>query len=169
MPAHLRYTNDITKNNNKRGRGQNNNTISMDDSALALAPKKHKEDQSFSLTQMPTTSTQNEDEDLHPINIFRDLRNKIRGIPIHLSDNAKHLIPNGKRKFRTNISVENFSHLLKNNDIILDGQTRNEFLAHTETILSGQCGDLELSAELNYSGPRTLNRMMSTSQSEADF
>ena len=54
-------------------------------------------------------------------------------------------------------------------DTIHGGNIKRDILKDAEIVQKGNCGDLEVSAELNYSGPRTLNRMHKDSDTEQDF
>ena len=51
----------------------------------------------------------------------------------------------------------------------MSGNIKRDILKDAEIVQKGNCGDLEVSAELNYSGPRTLNRMHEDSDTEQDF
>ena len=46
------------------------------------------------------------------------------------------------------------------------GEIKNELLKETENLINGNCGHLEVSTELNYSGPRIVNRMSSDSEQQ---
>ena len=90
-------------------------------------------------------------------------------MPIHISDKLKHLIPKGEGKVKKHFNVVEFANLLKSNDIIMNGKTKNEILQETENIINVKYRYLELSTELNYSGPRIVNRMSSESEQPQDF
>ena len=174
-PAHLRHINDQNKHN-KRIRNPNESSGSMNESIIGgIDPKRHCEgNQAIAMLQPITTSTANTGQittaiESEPLNLYRSLREKIKSIPIHLSDNAKHLIPGGKNKGRGTITIDELISLINRNDIILSGNIKRDILKDAEIIQKGNCGDLEISANLNYSGPRTLNRMHEDSESEVDF
>ena len=97
----------------------------------------------------------------------RHLKNKIKAIPIEISNKLKHLIPNGGGKVKKHFIIMDFANHLKN-DFIMNGEEKREILQETENLISSNAGHLELSTELSYSGPRIINRMSSDDDSQ-DF
>ena len=82
-------------------------------------------------------------------------------MPIQISDRLKHLIPKGEGKVEKRFNIVEFANHLKNNDFIMSGEEKREILQKTENLLICNAGELELSTELNYSGPRMVSRMSS--------
>ena len=78
-----------------------------------------------------------------------------------------HILPKGHKSQRTRMSVNRLSDLINNDQIIISGQSKVEILKDIENILKNNYGEHEVSAELDYSGPRTVNRMHS--EPESDF
>ena len=129
---------------------------------MQITAKKHKDDHQLELAQptktsvlvQPTkTSTQNLEENLIPSDKYRSLKAKVKAMPIQISDKLKkHLIPNGEATLKHFTLIEFVKHI-KNNDIILSGEAKNELLKETETLINSnsQCGHLELSTVLRSS------------------
>ena len=142
----------------KRGRTANN-SMSLDDSFLEITSKKHKEDRQISLSQ-PQTSTQNIEEKLNIIEVHRHLKNKLKEKSIEVSDKLKDWIPNG-RKTRKHFNMFDLAKYLQNNDLIMDGKEKREILQEVESLISSDAGNLEISTEISYSGPRITDRTTS--------
>ena len=102
-----------------------------------------------------------------PQNALRLLGIRLQTQKLHLTDQAKNMIPKGQKSKKTRISVNELSDLIHNDQVIIDGQSKIEIMKDIENILEGNYGEHEVSAELDYSGPRTVNRMHS--ESEQDF
>ena len=102
-----------------------------------------------------------------PQNALRLLKTRLQTQKLHLTDQARHILPKGHKSQRTRMSVNRLSDLINNDQIIISGQSKVELLKDIEIILKNNYGEHEVSAELNYSGPRTVNRMHS--EPESDF
>ena len=102
-----------------------------------------------------------------PQNALRLLGIRLRTQKLHLTDQAKNMIPKGQKSKKTRNSVNELSDLIRNDQVIIDGQSKIEIMKDIENILKNNYGEHEVSAELDYSGPRTVNRMHS--EPESDF
>ena len=102
-----------------------------------------------------------------PQNALRLLKTRLQTQKLHLTDQARHMIPKGHKSKKIKITVNNLSDLINNDHIIINGQSKVEILKDIENILKNNYGEHEVSAELDYSGPRTVNRMHS--EPESDF
>ena len=154
-------------NISKRGR-TSNNSVSLDDSVIQVTSKKQKDDMQNSLSQPQKTSTQNMEEQMNIIEKHRHLKNKIKAIPIEISDKLKYLLLIGGGKIKKHFIITDFANHLKNNDFIMNGEEKREILQETENLISSKAGHLELSTELSYSGPLRINFMSSDDDSQ-DF
>ena len=102
-----------------------------------------------------------------PQNALRLLKTRLQTQKLHLTDQARDMIPKGYKSKKGKITVNHLSDLLNNDQIIINGQSKVEILKDIENILKNNYGEHEVSAELDYSGPRTVNRMHS--EPESDF
>ena len=109
------------------------------------------------------------EEELNIAEKHRRLRSKIKAMHLEVSDKLKHLIPHGGGKQKKHFTIIEFANHLKNSDFIMDGEEKREILQESDNLISHLAGHLELSTELNYSGPRMVNRMSSGNESQQDF
>ena len=136
--------------------------------------KKQKDDMQNSLSQPQKTSTQNMEEEMNIIEKHRHLKSKIKAMHLEISDKLKHHLminPNGGGRFKKHFTIIDFANHLKNNDFIMDGEEKREILQETDNLISSNAGLLELSTELNYSGPHIVNEIieMSSDNDSQDF
>ena len=156
----------ITPSQSKRNRTQNN-SLSLDDSTIIqIAAKKPKDDQQHEPVQLSKTSTLNLEENTVPLDKIRSFREKVKSRPVQVSEKLKHLIPSGKKTAKKHYTIMEFAKHIKNNDIILSGDAKNELLHESDYLIKNLCGHLELSIMLSHSGPRIINRMSSDSESQ---
>ena len=172
LSPQFRLTTNRT-NLSKRSRALNS-SISLDDSVIQGTSKKQKDDMQNSLSQPQKTSTQNMEEEMNIIEKHRHLKSKIKAMHLEISDKLKHHLminPNGGGRFKKHFTIIDFANHLKNNDFIMDGEEKREILQETDNLISSNAGLLELSTELNYSGPHIVNEIieMSSDNDSQDF
>ena len=121
------------------------------------------------LIPLPTLSSTSKLTDMmrDPQNALRLLRTRLQTQKLHLTDQSKDMIPKGQKNKKNKNSMNALSDLIHNDQVIIDGQSKVEIMKDIENILKNNYGEHEVSAELDYSGPRTVNRMHS--ESEPDF
>ena len=158
VPAQFKIISNQT-NISKRGRTANS-SMSLDDSILELASKKHREDGRIFLSQ-PQTSTLSMEEELNIKEIHKHLLNKMKEKSIGVSEKLKYMFPKGKDRIRKHFNMTEFAKLLQNSDLIMDGKEKREILQEVDYLINASSGGLEISFEINYSGPRTIDRTTS--------
>ena len=108
------------------------------------------------------------EDEMNSTEKHRHLRNRIKTMSIEISNKLKHLIPKGGGRVKKHFNINEFATHLRNSDFIMDGKEKREILQVTENLISSNAGHLEISAEINYSGPHTTNRTTSNDESQ-DF
>ena len=101
------------------------------------------------------------EEELNIKEIHKHLLNKMKEKSIRVSEKLKYMFPKGKDRIRKHFNMTEFSKFLQNSDLIMDGKEKREILQEVDYLINASSGGLEISFEINYSGPRTIDRTTS--------
>ena len=134
--------------------------MSMDDSILEVTAKKHKEDCQLFISQ-PQASASTMEEELNIKKLHTHLLNKMKAKTVEISDKLKYCLPKGKERARIHFNMAQVAKHLQNNDFIMDGREKREIQQEVEALINSNAGELEISTEIHYSGPRTIDRTTS--------
>ena len=127
---------------------------------------------SIDLQNKTTCCSDCSENEMDTVEEVKYLRNKTKVKPIEVTERLKYMFPKGGGKIKTHFNLTELATHLRNSDFIMDGKEKREILQAAENLISSKAGHLEISAEINYSGPHITNRtcLCSTSGDESkDF
>ena len=101
------------------------------------------------------------EEELNIKEVHTHLLNKMKEKSIEVSDTLKYCFPKGMERTRKHFNMVEFAKHLQNSDLIMDGREKREILQEVDSLINSNAGDLEISTEISYSGPRTIDRTTS--------